>query len=146
MFNGYEIWKPDVETCVTYRVTNAKGSACGRCMKMCPFTLEGLLGHRLPLWLAIKLPFLRRRLALLDDRVGNGGRNPVKRWWFDLEWMDGVAVTPPAGTNERDLSLHHPISPDDVKVALYPPELLPPPGARSADAPSRPPPDPEAFL
>jgi reductive dehalogenase len=130
MFNGYEIWKPDVEKCVKYRVTNAKGSACGRCMKMCPFNLEGLVGHRLLLWLAIKLPFLRRRLAILDDQVGNGRRNSVKRWWFDLEWVDGVAVAPPAGTNERDLNRQRPVSPEDVKVALYPPELLPSPGAR----------------
>ena len=36
MFNGYEIWKPDVERCTRYRLTNAKGSACGRCMKTCP--------------------------------------------------------------------------------------------------------------
>ena len=36
MFNGYEIWKPDVERCTRYRLTNVKGSACGRCMKTCP--------------------------------------------------------------------------------------------------------------
>ena len=36
MFNGYEIWKPDVERCTRYRLTNPKGSACGRCMKTCP--------------------------------------------------------------------------------------------------------------
>ena len=36
MFNGYEIWKPDVERCTRYRLTNARGSACGRCMKTCP--------------------------------------------------------------------------------------------------------------
>jgi reductive dehalogenase len=131
MFNGYEIWKPDVEKCAKYRVTNPKGSACGRCMKMCPFNLEGLLGHRLLLWLAIRLPFLRRRLAVLDDRVGNGRRNPVKRWWFDLEWVDSVAVAPRAGTNERDLSLGRRVVPDEVKVALYPPALLPPPGAQA---------------
>jgi hypothetical protein len=27
---GYEIWKPDVEKCGKYRLTNMKGSACGR--------------------------------------------------------------------------------------------------------------------
>ncbi len=41
IFNGYEIWKPDAEKCVRYRVTNQKGSACGRCMKTCPFNAEG---------------------------------------------------------------------------------------------------------
>ena len=49
MFNGYEIWKPDVERCTRYRVTNAKGSACGRCMKTCPINkvvdADGAAGH-----------------------------------------------------------------------------------------------------
>ena len=30
MFNGYEMWKPDVEKCARYRITNAAGSMCGR--------------------------------------------------------------------------------------------------------------------
>ena len=46
LYNGYEIWKPDVEKCTKYRVTNAKGSSCGRCMKMCPWNKEGLLREK----------------------------------------------------------------------------------------------------
>ena len=30
MFNGYEIWKADVEKCTRYRMTNLAGSMCGR--------------------------------------------------------------------------------------------------------------------
>jgi len=30
MFNGYEMWKPDVESCTRYRVTNPAVSGCGR--------------------------------------------------------------------------------------------------------------------
>ncbi|MBI4638094.1 MAG: Fe-S protein [Candidatus Rokubacteria bacterium] len=130
MFNGYETWKPDAERCTRYRVTNPRGSACGRCMKMCPWNFEGLLVHRFWLWLAIKVPAVRGLLARLDDRVGHGRRNPVKRWWFDLEWIDGVAVRPPHGANERDLRPDLVVRPEDMKIALYPPELLPPPGAR----------------
>ena len=37
---GYEIWKPDVERCARYRITNPRGSACGRCMKTCPLNKE----------------------------------------------------------------------------------------------------------
>src|SRR5260370_9381892 len=40
MFNGYEIWKADVEKCTKYRITQMKGSACGRGMKMCPWNRE----------------------------------------------------------------------------------------------------------
>lgn len=34
VFNGYEMWKPDVERCTLYRVTNPGGASCGRCMKL----------------------------------------------------------------------------------------------------------------
>jgi epoxyqueuosine reductase QueG len=33
MFNGYEMWKPDVERCARYRITNPRGAACGRCIE-----------------------------------------------------------------------------------------------------------------
>ena len=48
MFNGYEIWKPDVERCSRYRLTNSKGSACGRCMKTCPLNKVGRCGRPYP--------------------------------------------------------------------------------------------------
>ena len=126
MFNGYEMWKPDVEKCTRYRVTNPKGSACGRCMKMCPFNTEGLLVHRLFLWAAINLPFTRPWIARLDDKVGNGRRNPVKRWWYDLEVVDRISVLP-KGTNERDLNLDKVIRAADQKLAHFPADMMPPP-------------------
>jgi ferredoxin len=112
IFNGYEIWKPDVERCTRYRVTNPKGSACGRCMKTCPLnkvvTADGALLHRIGSWLGINTTRLKRLLipvaVWLDDKLGYGRRNPGKRWWLDLEIVDGVARTP-RGTNERDLDL-----------------------------------------
>ena len=56
MFNGYEIWKPDVERCTRYRLINPKGSACGRCMKTCPLNkvvdADGALLTRMASWLA----------------------------------------------------------------------------------------------
>ncbi len=104
MFNGYEIWKPDVEKCGKYRLTNMKGSACGRCMKTCPYNREDLVDSDHLLWLSMNVPAARRALIEHDDRVAAGARNPVKRWWWDLEIVDGVAVVPRAGVNERDLS------------------------------------------
>ncbi|MEE8395257.1 MAG: reductive dehalogenase [bacterium] len=127
MFNGYEIWKPDVEKCAKYRLTNMKGSACGRCMKACPYNTEGLLSHRFCLWLAIRFPFLRRWLAQMDDRVGNGTRNPIKRWWFDLEMVERKSVKP-KGTNERDLDLERTPDPAKQRLAHYPLSMAPPPG------------------
>ncbi|MCP5001011.1 MAG: Fe-S protein, partial [Hyphomicrobiales bacterium] len=57
MFNGYEMWKPDAERCARYRLTNAKGSACGRCMKTCPLnkvvTGDGAILERIASWCGI---------------------------------------------------------------------------------------------
>lgn len=125
MFNGYEIWKPDVEKCTKYRLGNLKGSACGRCMKTCPYNIEGVLSERAVLWAAIKLPFTRRYIATLDDRVGNGSINPLKKWWWDLQWKDGKTIHPEKGTNARDLDLNGGRIADKQKIALYEPDMLP---------------------
>jgi ferredoxin len=130
MFNGYEMWKPDVEKCVKYRVGNPRGSACGRCMKTCPYNTEGLLSHRLFLWAAIKLPVLRAKLAEWDDTVGHGRINPIKKWWWDLEWVDGQTVHPTRGTNARELDLSRARRAATQELALYPAAVMPPPDAR----------------
>jgi reductive dehalogenase len=128
MFNGYEMWKPDVERCTRYRVTNPHGSACGRCMKTCPYNHEGLLAHRVFLWAAIHLPWARRWIVRYDDRVGNGSINPEKTWWTDLEIVDGKVV-PPKGVNRRNLSVDKPVKAQEI--AYYPAAAMPPPGAKT---------------
>ena len=125
MFNGYEIWKPDVEKCGRYRLTNAKGSACGRCMKTCPYNREDLVESDRLLWLSIDVPQSRRALIDYDDATGGGERNPNKRWWFDLEVVDGVVVKP-AGTNERNLDFDRGEKLAKAqKLAFFPPHLQP---------------------
>jgi reductive dehalogenase len=125
MFNGYEIWKPDVEKCGRYRLTNSKGSACGRCMKTCPYNREDLVESEKLLWLSIDVPAARRALIEYDDAMGGGLRNPAKRWWFDLEIVDGIAVRP-AAANERDLSPGREEKlAKSQKLAFFPPELQP---------------------
>ncbi len=126
MFNGYETWKPDVERCTKYRLGNLRGSACGRCMKTCPFNIEGVLAERAVLWAAIRLPVTRRWIARLDDWIGNGSINPVKKWWWDLEFVDGRAVEPARGTNARELDPSGGRIADSQQIALYTPDLLPP--------------------
>jgi len=126
MFNGYEIWKPDVERCTSYRVNNPKGSACGRCMKTCPLnkvvTSDGALLHRIGSWFGIHMRWLKTYLVpiavKLDDRLGYGTRNPVKRWWQDLEIVDGE-VRKPRGTNERDLDINKDTTGKKSPVGYY---------------------------
>lgn len=125
MFNGYEMWKPDVAKCTAYRVTNSKGGGCGRCLKMCPFNKEGLIHHRAALWTAIKLPFMRRFLAWLDDFLGYGKRNTARKWWWDLEIVD-KKVTVPKDVNERDLRPRNERS-GESRLGLYPDDMVPAP-------------------
>lgn len=136
MFNGYEMWKPDVERCARYRLTNARGSACGRCMKTCPLNkvvdLDGPLITRAASWLGINAMWLKPLLvpvaAWLDDRLGNGRRNPAKKWWFDHEVRDGVTVAARA-SNERDIDPAKSVDPARQTIAYFHADMMPPPDA-----------------
>ena len=137
VFNGYEMWKPDVERCTRYRLTNPKGLACGRCMKMCPLnkvvTWEGAIATRIASWCGVNVRWLKPLLVpiavWLDDALGHGVRNPVKKWWLDLEIVDGKCVLPTKGVNQRDLNLEHKIDPQKQKMAYYHADVMPPPDA-----------------
>jgi reductive dehalogenase len=135
MFNGYEMWKIDAERCTRYRVTNARGAGCGRCMKTCPLNkvpnADGALLHRAANWLGVHArrlkPLLAPVAAYLDDRLGYGRINPVKKWWLDLEIVNGVAVAPAAGTNRRDIDYRHQPDRRREKIVYYHASLMPPP-------------------
>jgi len=140
MFNGYEMWKIDAERCTRYRVTNARGAGCGRCMKTCPLnkvpTADGALLHRLGTWLGVNVRWLKSVLVpiavFLDDRLGYGGINPVKKWWLDLEIVDGVAVRPRAGINRREIDYHRKLNTTREKIVYYHANLMPPPDLADA--------------
>jgi reductive dehalogenase len=134
MFNGYEIWKPDVERCTRYRLTNSKGSACGRCMKTCPINkvvdADGALLTRMASWLGVNAMWLKPLMVpiatFMDDWLANGKRNPAKKWWFDHELANGVAVVP-KGTNQRDIEPDRKVDPAHQKMAIYHASMMPPP-------------------
>lgn len=130
MFNGYEMWKPDAETCVKYRISNPGGTSCGRCMKVCPFNKEGLVQHRIGLWAAIHLPWTRRLLIWLDDALGYGQRNDLKKWWRDLELVNGVLQIA-RKVNRRGLKKNK-ADREKHKIAIYPAEVNPPADASGA--------------
>lgn len=128
MFNGYEIWKSDSQKCATYRITTPGGAMCGRCMKTCPWNLEGLFAEAPFRWAAMTAPQLAPVLARLDDAVGHGRRNPVKKWWWDLELTgDGNYSPTPHPVNERDLQPELKVAYEDQTLAVYPANLAPPP-------------------
>ena len=128
MYNGYEIWKSDAEKCARYRITNQGGGMCGRCMKTCPWNMEGLFAESGFRWLAMKFPQAAPLLTALDDRLDRGSVNPVKKWWWDIELdtHSGRYVrarqTHVRGLNKQ-LRLRH----DDQTLAVYPADEMPPP-------------------
>ena len=128
MFNGYEIWKSDSQKCTTYRITQAAGAMCGRCMKTCPWNLEGLFAEAPFRWLASHMPAAAKQLAGLDDRLGHGSINPVKKWWWDLEQVEEGAYQPsPHGSEARELQTELALKFEDQTLAVYPAPLAPPP-------------------
>jgi len=126
MFNGYEIWKSDSQKCTTYRITTEGGAMCGRCMKTCPWNLEGLFAEKPFRWLAMNVPAAAPVLAKLDDTLGNGGLNDAKKWWWDLELKtDGAYRDPAAPINRRDIDPDLNIDYEDQTLAVYPANLAP---------------------
>mgnify|MGYP001041009426 CR=1 FL=1 len=126
MFNGYEIWKSDSQKCTTYRITTEGGAMCGRCMKTCPWNLEGLFAEKPFRWAASNFPSAAPLLAKLDDKLGNGGVNDVKKWWWDLELKeDGAYKEPAKPVNRRDLQLDLDLKHEDQTLAVYPANLVP---------------------
>jgi len=137
MFNGYEMWKLDAERCARYRLTNQRGLACGRCMKTCPLnkvvTWDGPIATQVASWLGINARWLKPLLVpvatRLDDWLGHGIRNPAKKWWLDLEIVDGICVEPRKGVNKRDLDLKRHIDPEKQKIAYYNADVMPAPNS-----------------
>ncbi|WP_417522599.1 reductive dehalogenase [Marinovum sp.] len=128
MFNGYEIWKSDSQKCTTYRITTPGGAMCGRCMKTCPWNLEGLFAEKPFRWAAMNMPGAAPLLAKLDDYVDNGTLNPVKKWWWDLELQaDGAYRPTDKPVNARSLQKDLDLKYEDQTLAVYPAPLAPPP-------------------
>ena len=128
MFNGYEIWKSDSQKCTTYRMTNMGGVMCGRCMKTCPWNLEGIFKEKPFRWAAMNVPSLAPALAKLDDIVGNGSLNPAKKWWWDLELEDDGAYRPTKNeVNKRELQKDLHLKFEDQTMAVYPAPIAPHP-------------------
>ena len=128
MFNGYEIWKSDSQKCATYRITTEGGAMCGRCMKTCPWNLEGLFKEKPFRWAASNIPSLARPLAELDDRLGHGELNDVKKWWWDIELEEDGAYRPTQKpVNRRGLQPELEVVYEDQTLAVYPAQLAPHP-------------------
>ena len=92
MFNGYEKWPVDIKRCTGMRVGNQRGSGCGTCIKVCPWNKPYTPFHRTVGW-AMRHSALARSLAIWgDDVLGYGKPDYSKKWWFDLEDVNGDGI------------------------------------------------------
>jgi len=92
MYNGYEKWPLDKKKCTGMRVGNQRGSGCGTCIKVCPWSKPYTLFHRVVGW-AMRHSSMARSLAIWgDDLLGYGKPDYTKKWWFDLEDVNGDGV------------------------------------------------------
>ncbi|MEZ5652163.1 MAG: 4Fe-4S dicluster domain-containing protein [Burkholderiaceae bacterium] len=128
MYNGYEIWKSDAEKCARYRITNQGGGMCGRCMKTCPWNLEGVLADAGFRALAMSHPERAPLLARLDDALDRGDINPTKKWWWDIE-LDRASggYVKARTTHARGLNKNLTLRYEDQTLAVYPADRMPPP-------------------
>ncbi len=127
MFNGYEMWRSDVEKCTRYRMTNDDGSMCGRCMKTCPWNLEGIFKEAPFRFLATNFPSTAPLLSRIDDWLGNGDINPVKKWWWDLEMTDKGYARISDHAHARGLNTGLKLKPEDQTLSCYPADIAPTP-------------------
>ena len=76
----------------------------------------------------MNLPAAAPYLARLDDAVGNGGLNDVKKWWWDIELEEDGAYRPTKHPlNRRDLQTDLDLKYEDQTLAVYPAPLAPHP-------------------
>jgi len=96
MYNGYEKWPIDVEKCTKMRVGNQNGSGCGTCLKVCPWNKPYSPLHRAVGLLVRNFSFAQSIAIRADDLMRYGKPDYSKKWWFDLEDVegDGVLQTP----------------------------------------------------
>lgn len=94
MHNGYEKWPLDAKKCTSFRVGNKYGSGCGTCIKVCPWNKPDTKFHRTINWAMRNIPLSRNLAVWGDDLFGYGKANKKKKWWFDLEEVEGYYKIP----------------------------------------------------
>ena len=74
------------------RVGNQKGSGCGTCVKVCPWSKPYTLFHRSVNWTMRNVGTARNFGIWGDDLMKYGKPNYDKKWWYDLEDVNGDGI------------------------------------------------------
>ncbi len=103
IYNGYECWQLDVERCTKFRILNPHGSACGRCIKVCPWNKPSGWLHDRARWIAGHTPWLDGFLVRMDSVMGYSKQHREDQWWFDCEKIDGLLTVPSSHQDKRGI-------------------------------------------
>jgi len=93
--HGYEKWPNNMKTCTAMRVGNRYGAGCGVCVKVCPWSKPYTPFHRMVNWAMRNISLARRFAIWGDDLMGYGKPRPERKWWWDVEDLDGTWRMPP---------------------------------------------------
>jgi len=89
MHNGYETWKLNEQRCHSFRVLNKKGTYCGRCIRVCPWTRPMTWLHNMVRW-AVQRSGIARKIAIQASRAMKPEKVRLDdKWWFDLDESEG---------------------------------------------------------
>jgi reductive dehalogenase len=92
VYNGYDRWPTDVKKCTSMRVGNQRGTSCGTCITVCPWNKPYTPLHR-AVGVMVRRSSLARSLAVwADDLLGYGKPDAGKKWWYDLEDIEGNGI------------------------------------------------------
>ena len=74
--------------------------------------------------MAMNVPQAAPWLARMDDWVGHGRINPVKKWWWDLEEQDDGSYSTDVSVNQREIQTDLDLKYEDQTLAVYPAPLI----------------------
>jgi reductive dehalogenase len=95
MYNGYETWKLDTQRCASFNFTNSRGTMCNRCVKSCPWTRPTTWPHNLVRRLVIPSSLARLVAIKGAGMMASQRAHSEDKWWFDMEYVDGVIRAQP---------------------------------------------------
>jgi len=87
-YNGYMTWEMDKQKCTTFDMVNTKGCVCGRCTKLCPWTLDRNEPRDFEDWDGTTESLHKKVDEQAEKRRAAGFKSPLEetdKWWFDLE-------------------------------------------------------------
>jgi len=90
MYNGYETWKLDTRRCASFNFTNKNGTMCNTCVKSCPWTNPPTWPHNMVRRMVMGFRLTQRIAIRAAYLLEHGKGHPDQKWWFDIEYTDGV--------------------------------------------------------